>query len=75
MAKKKDNLQEEHLPIQTPPTFKEPVSTEVPCVTCNKSEEEKERIADFIKTYKERGWDDNRIAARLMISIKQVNEA
>ena len=37
-------------------------------------QEEKERIADFIKIYKERGWDDNRIAARLMISIKQVNE-
>jgi len=74
MAKKKDNLQEEHLPIQTP-TIQEPVSTEVPCVTCNKSEEEKERIADFIKIYKERGWDDNRIAARLMISVKQVKEA
>ena len=30
--------------------------------------------ADLIKSYKEQHWDDNRIAARLMITVKQVKE-
>jgi hypothetical protein len=35
----------------------------------------KDNTADLIKSYKERGWDDNRIAARLMITVKQVKES
>ena len=35
----------------------------------------KDHTADLIKSYKDKGWDDNRIAARLMIQVKQVKEA
>ena len=35
----------------------------------------KDNVADLIKTYKDKGWDDNRIAARLMITVKQVKES
>lgn len=35
----------------------------------------KDQTADLIKTYREKGWDDNRIAARLMIHVDQVKNS
>ena len=43
--------------------------------TYNRLLDIKDNTADLIKTYKERGWDPNRIAARLMITVKQVKES
>ena len=79
MAKKKDN------PTYTIPEYidhmvennivEENGSPEESFEIYNQLADEKDRIADLIKTYKDKGWDDNRIAARLLIPVKQVREA
>lgn len=33
-----------------------------------------DQISVLIKQYKEKGWDDNRIAARLMVSVDKVKQ-
>jgi len=78
MAKKKDN------PTYTIPEYidhmvennivEENGSPEEAFEIYTKLADEKDRIADLIKSYKEKGWDANRIAARLMITIDQVNK-
>ncbi len=79
MAKKKDN------PTYTIPEYidhmvendivEENGSAEESFEIYNQLADEKDRIADLIKTYKDKGWDDNRIAARLLIPVTQVREA
>ena len=79
MAKKKDN------PTMTIPEYidhmvendiiEENGSPEESFETYTKLLDIKDNTADLIKSYKDKGWDDNRIAARLMIPVKQVKEA
>lgn len=78
MAKKKDN------PTMTIPEYidhmvennivEENGSPQESFETYTKLLDEKDRVADLIKIYKEKGWDTNRIAARLRITIDQVKQ-
>lgn len=78
MAKKKDN------PTYTIPEYIDHMvennivekngSPEECFETYNQLLDEKDRVAALIKTYKDKGWSNTRIAARLMITLDQVKQ-
>ena len=73
MAKKKiqDINEEEAAYILTATTFDPAITEDFPTIQLPKVDLVNEKL---IKGYKERGWDDNRIAARLMISVDKVKQ-
>ena len=79
MAKKKDNTEytiPEYIDHMVENNIVEENGSPAECFeTYTQLLDTKDNTADLIKTYKERGWDHNRIAARLMITVKQVKEA
>jgi len=79
MAKKKDNTEytiPEYIDHMVENNIvEENGSPEEVFETYNQLLDIKDNTADLIKTYKDKGWDDNRIAARLMIPVNQVKKA